>query len=188
MAEPMRQKTREVKDRKIICAMLDAMEIIHLGMHDEPAPYVVPLNFGYAYEGENLVFYFHCAQEGYKLGRLSANPNVCVTASQFISYAGGSVKGHLHDFRSVIARGVASRIAPESAEFDRAHRLLLAHNHRAMQPGDAEAARHIQLWRIVCRPQDVTAKAEIVPRCVQEVPFAPAQGDGAPLDESHILP
>ena len=187
MKRPMRQQAREVTDRRIICAMLDAMEIIHVGMHDEPAPYVVPLNFGYAFE-DSLTFYFHCAQEGYKLELLAANPYVCVTAAQFISYAGGSVKGHLHDFRSVIARGVAGRIPPESEEFDRAHRLLLAHNHRTLQPGDAQAARHIQLWRIVCRPEDVTAKTEIVPRCIEEVPFAPAQGDGVPLDERHILP
>ena len=30
-------------------------------------------------------------------------------------------------------------------------------------------------------------KAEIVPRPPQEVPFAPAVGDSAPMDESHIL-
>lgn len=186
MKRPMRQKAREITDRAVLCAMLDGMDTLFLGINDEPAPYVVPLNFGYAYE-ENLTFYFHCAQEGYKLELLAANPYVCVTAAQFISYAGGSVKGHLHDFRSVIARGVAGRIDPESEEFDRAHRLLLAHNHRQLMPGDAEAARHIQLWRIVCRPEDVTAKAEIPPRCVQEVPFAPAQGDGVPLDERHIL-
>ena len=42
-------------------------------------------------------------------------------------------------------------------------------------------------YSMVCRPEDVTAKAEIPPRCVQEVPFAPARGDGVPLDERHIL-
>ena len=47
--------------------------------------------------------------------------------------------------------------------------------------------RFIQLWRIACRAEDVTAKAEIVPKTVQEVPFAPAVPDGTGLDESHIL-
>ena len=188
MKRPMRQRAREITDRRIICAMLDGMDTICVGMHDEPAPYVVPLSFGYTFE-DDLVFVFHCAQEGYKLELLAKNPNVCVTASRFISYAGGSVKGHLHDFRSVIARGVAERIDPqrEPEAFDRAHRLLLAHNGRELQPGDAQAAAHIELWRIVCRAQDVSAKAEIVPRTVCEVPFAPPQGDGTPLDERHIL-
>ena len=188
MPRPMRQRTRQVTDRAIICAMLDGMETIFIGMHDEPAPYVVPVNFGYAFDGD-LVFYFHCAQEGYKLELLAQNPHVSVTAASFISYAAGSVKGHMHDYRSVMARGVAQRIDPdaEAEEFDRAHRLLLAHNRRVFMPEDVPVMRHIQLWRVTCRAEDVTAKAEIVPKTVQEVPFAPAVPDGTRLDESHIL-
>lgn len=186
MPRPMRQKKREVTDQTIICAMLDQMDTLHLGIHDEPAPYVVPLNFGYTFEDE-LVFYFHCAPEGYKLELLARNPNVFVTASQFISYADGCVKGHRHDFRSVMARGIATRVDPQSDEFRQAHVLILAHNHRRLMPGDEEAARHMQIWKIVCQRGNVTAKAEITPRCVEEVPFAPAGGDGTGLDESHIL-
>ena len=96
----MRQRKRQVTDKATICAMLDAMDTIHVAMHDEPFPYVVPLNFGYDWE-DKLVFYFHCAHEGYKLDLLHKNPHVCVNASSFISYAGASVKGHLHDYRSV---------------------------------------------------------------------------------------
>ena len=188
MHRPMRQSARQVTDRALICAMLDGIETMFIGMSDEPAPYVVPVNFGYAFDSD-LVFYFHCAQEGYKLELLAKDPHVSVTAAGFISYAGGSVKGHMHDYRSVMARGVARRIDPdaEAEEFDRAHRLLLEHNHRVFMPEDVPVMRHIQLWRIVCRAEDVTAKAEIVPRCVQEVPFAPAVPDGTGLDESHIL-
>ena len=106
----MRQQKRQVTDKATICAMLDEMDTINLGMYDEPFPYVVPLNFGYEWNDE-LIFYFHCAHEGHKLDLLNRNPRVCVTASRFISYAGASVKGHLHDYRSVIARGVAQRTA-----------------------------------------------------------------------------
>lgn len=186
MKRTMRQSARQVTDRAIIRTMLDGMDTIFVGIHDEPAPYVVPLNFGYAFD-DALIFYFHCAQVGYKLELLEKNPNVCVTAAGFISYASGSVKGHRHDYRSVIARGVAQRIDPDAEEFDLARRLLLAHNHRTFQPEDAPVMRFIQLWRVVCRPEDVTAKAEIVPRNVEEVPFAPAVPDGAPADERHIL-
>ena len=184
----MRQRARQVTDRAIICAMLDQMDTIHVGMHDEPAPYVVPLNFGYAFE-DDLVFYFHCAKAGFKLELLQRDPHVCVTAAQFVSYAGGSVKGHMHDYRSVIARGVAQEIDPlkEPQAFRDALGCLLAHNHRDPADADSPVARHIRMWRIVCRAEDVTAKAEIVPHTPQEVPFAPAVGDGVPMDESHIL-
>lgn len=184
----MRQKARQVKDRAIICAMLDRMDTIYVGMHDEPAPYVVPLNFGYTFE-DDLIFYFHCAKAGYKLELLSRNPHVCVTASQFVSYAGGSVKGHMHDYRSVIARGVAQQIDPEREPeaFRAALENLLVHQHRDPLDADSPVVRHIQMWRIVCRAEDVTAKAEIMPKTVQDVQFAPAIADDTPIDESHIL-
>lgn len=187
MPRPMRQSARQVTDRALICAMLDQMEVLHIGIHDEPSPYVVPVNFGYRFE-DALVLYFHCAQEGYKLELLARNPNVSATAASFISYAGGSVRGHMHDYRCVMARGVARRIDPdtEKEEFDRAYRLLLAHNHRTPMPQDAPVMRFIQLWRIDCPAQEVTAKAEIVPRSVEEVGFAPAVPDGVELDERHI--
>lgn len=188
MRTAMRQHARQVHDKAIICAMLDLMDTIYLGIPDEPAPYVVPLNFGYAFE-EELVFFFHCAHEGYKLELLAKNPNVCVSASQFISYADGCVKGHMHDFRSVIARGVARRIDPqaEPERFRFAHEQLLIHNHRSPAQADTPAARHIQMWEIVCPAHQVTAKAEIMPRNADEVAFAPAGGDGSSLDESHVL-
>ena len=39
----MRQSKRQVTDKATICAMLDAIDTIHVAMHDEPFPYVVPL-------------------------------------------------------------------------------------------------------------------------------------------------
>ena len=184
----MRQKARQVTDRAIICAMLDEMDTMYLGIHDEPAPYVVPLNFGYAFD-QDLVFYFHCAKSGHKLDLLRRSPHVCVTASQFVSYAGGSVKGHMHDYRSVIARGTAQEIdvQKEPEAFYGALDRLLRHNHRDPEDADSPVTRHISMWRIVCRAEDVTAKAEIVPQTPQDVPFAPAEPDGVPMDESHIL-
>ena len=184
----MRQKARQVSDRAIICAMLDQMDTMYVGMHDEPYPYIVPLNFGYTFD-DDLVFYFHCAKAGYKLDLLARNPHVCVTASQFVSYAGGSVRGHMHDYRSVIARGVAQQMDPdrEPEAFRAALENLLIHNHRDPADADSPVVRHIQMWRIVCRAEDVTAKAEIMPKTPAEVQFAPAVADGMPIDESHIL-
>ena len=48
----MRQQKRQVTDKATICAMLDEMDTINLGMYDEPFPYVVPLNFGYEWNDE----------------------------------------------------------------------------------------------------------------------------------------
>ncbi len=188
MKRDMRQKRREVTDPAIICAMLDRMEILYLGMNDGPAPYVVPLNFGYAFDGD-LVFYFHCAKEGHKLDCLKRDPNVCVTAASFVSYVKASVKGHLHDYRSVIARGIARQIDPESEPeaFRAAMEQILVHNHRDAADADTPVMRHLQIWRVDCRREDVSAKAEIPPKTAEDVDFAPAAGDSIPIDDSHIL-
>jgi len=188
MKREMRQKRREITDPAIICAMLDRMEILYLGMNDGPAPYVVPLNFGYSFD-DDLVFYFHCAKEGHKLDCLARDPHVCATAASFISYAHASVRGHLHDYRSVIARGVASRIDPqtEPEAFVGAMERILLHNHRNPQDAASPAMKHLQIWRVVCRREDVSAKAEIPPKTAQDVGFAPPAGDGMPIDDSHIL-
>ena len=184
----MRQAKRQVHDKAIICAMLDRMEILYLGMNDGDAPYVVPLNFGYDF-GDELIFYFHCAKDGHKVNCLERDPHVCATAASFVSYAQASVRGHRHDYRSVIARGVAQRIDPEREPdaFRHAMVRILEHNHRPAGDVDTPVMKYTALWRVVCRAQDVTAKAEIPPASVEEVPFSTKTGDGVAHDDSHIL-
>ena len=188
MKRTMRQRNREITDPAIICAMLDRMEIMYLGMNDGPAPYVVPLNFGYSLD-EDLTFYFHCAKAGHKLECLARDPNVCVTAASFISYAQQSVKGHLHDYRSIIARGVARQIDPEKEPeaFLTGMERILVHNHRDPADAATPVMKHLQIWRVACRWEDVSAKAEIPPKTADEVEFAAPLGDDLPIDDSHIL-
>ncbi|MDO5377046.1 MAG: pyridoxamine 5'-phosphate oxidase family protein [Clostridia bacterium] len=189
MTALMRQARRQVTDREILSAMLDRMEVIHLGMHDGAYPYVVPLNFGYEWREDELIFYFHCARKGRKLELLARDPHVCVTASAFVNYAQDTVKGHLHDYRSIIARGVASPIDPreQAEEAAQAMRRILIHHHRDTSCAETPLMGSLLLWRIVCKAEEVTGKAEITPRCLADVPFAAPAHDGIPLDESHIL-
>ena len=185
----MRQKTREICDRQIMSAMMDQIEILHLAIHDTPFPYIVPLNFGYEWQDNELVFFFHSAKAGMKLDLLRRDSHVCVNAASFISYADGPYHGHLHDYRSVTAYGMAEEIDPEQrkAYFLHAHECLLKHNRREMQPGDEAAMKFISMWEIRCPAETVWGKAEIVPRTVKEVPFYTGPGDGMPLSEQHII-
>ena len=170
----MRRKDLEVKDRELLNGMLDMAEILHLAIKNEPYPYVVPMNFGYEWEKDTLVFYFHCAKEGLKLDLLRRDPRVTVNVAAFISYADKKHLGHFHDYRSVTASGVAEEISPDDERFLRAHVLLMTHNHREMQPEDYPVMKQISVWQIRCKAEDVTGKAEIVPKSVAELPFADA--------------
>ena len=185
----MRQKAREIRDREIISAMLDQITVLHLAVKDTTFPYVVPLNYGFEWQGDELVFYFHSAKAGMKLDLIRQDPHVCVNAADFISYAEGPYRGHLHDYRSVTANGIAEEINPETDAdlFMHAHECLLRHNHRKMQPGDEAAMRYISLWQIRCPVEMVWGKAEIVPHSVDEVPFYRGPGDGTSVSDQHFL-
>ena len=81
----MRRKDLEIRDRDILSGMLDLAEILHLAIKNEPFPYVVPLNFGYEWEGDTLVFYFHCAKEGLKHNVPQGTYFVMVDISEFLA-------------------------------------------------------------------------------------------------------
>lgn len=53
----------------------------YLAMNDDGMPYVVPLSYGYEYDGVNLTLYFHCAKEGRKLDILHKNNAVSFALS-----------------------------------------------------------------------------------------------------------
>ena len=168
----MRRKDREVTDRELISGMLDMTEILHIAVKSEPFPYIVPVNFGYEWSGDELVFYFHSARAGRKLELMRSDPRVAVNAAAFISYAEKPYRGHLHDYRSVTAFDTAEELAPDSEGFLRAHEKLLEHNHRTMRPEDIPVMKEISVWQIRCSAENVSGKAEIVPKSPAELPFA----------------
>lgn len=70
----MRRKDREVSDFNEIVSIIDECEIIRLGLADGDFPYIVPVNFGYTVEGEQICFYIHGAMAGRKYEMLNKNP------------------------------------------------------------------------------------------------------------------
>ena len=57
----MRRRDREVTEHSEIMHILDSGKVLHLGLVDQGKPYIVPMNYGYVFEGEKLVFYLHGA-------------------------------------------------------------------------------------------------------------------------------
>lgn len=187
----MRQTNRQIKDKKIICGILDMINTIHIGINDSVYPYVVPMNFGYDFD-ENLIFYIHCAKTGYKTDLLEKNPNVCVTLSAFNNFPDRSYKGHIHDFRSVMAFGKAEEInfIENKDEFNNAIQAILRHNARKPDEFEPALLNVLRVFKIICLPDMVFGKAEIVPKTPEEVPFVDVYSidkDNVPDDFSHIL-
>lgn len=74
----MRRRDREVTEHSEIMHILDSGKVMHLALVDQGRPYIVPMNYGYVFEGEKLVFYLHGALEGRKLDIIRNNSDCCV--------------------------------------------------------------------------------------------------------------
>lgn len=75
----MIQAEREVIDKDEIQAFLQRNKILRVAFHTKTtpyAPYIVPLCYGFNYDGTTLVFYFHGATKGRKLELAKENPSV----------------------------------------------------------------------------------------------------------------
>ncbi len=73
----MRRMDRAMPHMEDMLAVISKCKVLRLAIHDDPYPYLVPLNFGYAVEGNNLTFYFHSAKRGRKIDLLLRDPRVC---------------------------------------------------------------------------------------------------------------
>ena len=70
----MRRADRRSED---YAGILEKCKIVRLGLCADNKPYVVPMNFGYDYDGAAITLYLHCAREGKKLDIIAQNPDAC---------------------------------------------------------------------------------------------------------------
>ena len=106
----MRGKDREVTDINEILEIIDRCKVCRVGMKDDNDVYIVPLNFGYKYEDDTLVLYFHSASSGKKIELLKSNPNVFIEMSIENGFV-NSTEAHACEctfkFESVMGKGKA---------------------------------------------------------------------------------
>lgn len=74
----MRRKDRAIKDINEIEDIISKCQVVRVSMCKDNIPYVVPLNYGYEFKGDQLILYCHCANKGKKLDILDENPNVFI--------------------------------------------------------------------------------------------------------------
>ncbi len=72
----MRRKDKEINDINELLKIIEKSKIMHLGLCQNNLPYVIPLNFGFQYNGEIIKIYFHSAKVGKKID-IIRNNNKC---------------------------------------------------------------------------------------------------------------
>jgi nitroimidazol reductase NimA-like FMN-containing flavoprotein (pyridoxamine 5'-phosphate oxidase superfamily) len=73
----MSRKDREIIDINDILEIIKKCKFCRIGLSENNKPYVIPLNYGYSYDNNTLVLYFHSAIEGKKLDIIQKNNNAC---------------------------------------------------------------------------------------------------------------
>lgn len=185
---------REVTDPIFIHEMLQLFHHVNVGMIDEDGyPYVVPLNFGYELKDEKLYVYVHFMKRGHKLDLMRKNPKVCLEFSAFHDFPDCKYKGHYHDYRSVIAKGVIRIIDANDdyTTFEKGYNLLYTCNQREIVPLQSrKTIPPMYIGEIVCDMKNVTAKSEFPIRTKEDVQFLDVHSlphDETPFDISDLL-
>ena len=124
----MRRNDREVTGRQGIEEILRDCKTCHIAMTDAGRPYVVPLNYGYAFLDDNtLELTFHSAKEGRKLDILRKDNRVCfsiMNEGELIHAETPCGSGYY--YASVIGNGEV-RFLSDPTEKGRALSLLVKH-------------------------------------------------------------
>ena len=114
-----------VTDPEQIRHILDSGKVLHLGLSVNDEPYVVPMNYGYAWEDGKLVVYLHSAVRGRKLEMLQANPKVFFSIDcDRMPFEGRVPCQYGMVYSSIMGRGTAA-IVEDVEEKKRAMTLLM---------------------------------------------------------------
>ena len=87
----MRRTDRELTDREEIKRILEEAKVLRLGLKDGDYPYIVPLHYGYVYEGDVLRFYMHGAKAGKKYELVKADSHAFVELDCAVETTGEAI-------------------------------------------------------------------------------------------------
>lgn len=124
----MRRKDRQVTDRNDMIAIFQKADACRVAFAVENVPYIVCLNYGFEWNRELPVLYFHCAHEGKKLEQMQANPYVCfqLDIDHELKYIEEKVYCTM-DFSSIVGMGYLEKVTSD-AERKKGLDLLMQHH------------------------------------------------------------
>jgi nitroimidazol reductase NimA-like FMN-containing flavoprotein (pyridoxamine 5'-phosphate oxidase superfamily) len=102
----MRRTDLEITDKNEIIKIIDKSDVCRIALSQNNIPYIIPMNFGYEYENDKLVLYFHCAKEGKKIDIIKSNSAACFE----IDWSGGIIVvktayNYSWEYESVVGTG-----------------------------------------------------------------------------------
>ena len=124
----MRRKEREVTDVTEIKKILQKAEVLRIALNNGTYPYVLPVNFGFEMNGEDLVLFFHGAKDGTKHEVIERDPHVTFEVDcghMLLPPTGDESCTSSFAYESVIGQGMIEKA--DESEKEKLLSLLLAH-------------------------------------------------------------
>ncbi len=123
----MRRSEREITQRDKLLELLDKCRVMHLGLTDGAAPYVVPLHFGWEEKEGEITLYFHSALEGRKMDCVRRNPSCFIAVTGDTRVIGSAEAcGWTAAFESLMMEGEADILTSDE---ERKHGLDILMRH-----------------------------------------------------------
>jgi nitroimidazol reductase NimA-like FMN-containing flavoprotein (pyridoxamine 5'-phosphate oxidase superfamily) len=121
----MRRKEREVTQPEELLAIISECKVCRVAIHDEPYPYIVPLNFGYSYNNNQLIFYFHTAKVGKKIELFKKNPHVCIELDTNHELVSGDIAcKYTYKYQSIIGFGKVEFVEDSEEKINALNHLM----------------------------------------------------------------
>lgn len=124
----MRRKKRQVTDRKSIQNLVEEAQVVRIALNGEDYPYVVPVNYGYEWENDQLTLFVHGATEGKKVSMIKNDPRVAVELEGNHKLVEGTMNAatYSYAYQSLIGFGKAE-IVEDLEEKRKALYVLMDH-------------------------------------------------------------
>ena len=119
----MRRRDREITDKQKIADILMRAQAMSLAFAGDP--YVIPMNYGFTFDGDSFRLYIHGADEGKKDDRMLEDPRVAFCAYTDNRVYRNADEEYTSSFDSVCGEGVVTMLRGEDKE--RALRAIMAH-------------------------------------------------------------
>ena len=152
----MRLKKREIHDKTILREIIEACDVVRIGLKDEEGIFIVPMNYVYdldeSGEALKLTLYIHGAKEGRKAEAFSMEPAAAIEMDCMHEIITGDYTcSYSYAYRSIMGSGTVHELTDEQ---EKIHALARIMEH--MAPGVEIEFRSEMLERTGVYRIDVT--------------------------------
>lgn len=154
----MRRKDWEITDPNNIADFIAKEQILRIAFYDEGDIYIVPINYGYSYDGQ-YTFYFHGAKAGRKYELAKKTPKVGFEIDGNYSLLEGEIACDFSAaFQSVIGTGILSIVEDAEEKVKGLNAIMKQTTSKAEWDYSKEMLAAVAVFRLVVDKMSCKAK------------------------------